>query len=193
MAASIASVLRDQAPEPLGSVDVDVLRPLEQQLLFAHDIGDSDEMVTTLINRYVAGIALNHYREELGVEDSYTDFMFDCVARTAIQRPLFDLEKHISIVNFHFKALHLMRNLALHIFNYAFNAGLDLSPLRECVRAHAELFHCQVCSTQPNQPSSKPCRNVCRNVMFGCTAFYEDFRQFEVSSAVRTCYILYCV
>ena len=42
-------------------------------------------------------------------------------------------------------------------------------PFIQCVRSFAELFYCHICL--PETSSLFPCRNVCKNVISGCTIF----------------------
>ena len=42
-------------------------------------------------------------------------------------------------------------------------------PFIQCVCSFAELFYCHICL--PETSSLFPCRNVCKNVISGCTIF----------------------
>jgi len=71
-----------------------------------------------------------------------------------------------SMIRTHFQALYQFRELlfSMHLMLTHLEAHY---PFQQCGRSYAELFYCQICT--PETSSVFPCRNVCKNVVAGCT------------------------
>ena len=74
----------------------------------------------------------------------------------------------IDIMEYHFRSLYYFREILFGIYIVFSNLENNL-PFTSCIRSFAELFYCHICL--PETATLFPCRNVCKNVLSGCTIF----------------------
>ena len=79
-----------------------------------------------------------------------------------------EITRAIDVMEYHFRSLYYFREILFGIYIVFFNLENNL-PFTSCVRSFAELFYCHICL--PETATLFPCRNVCKNVLSGCTIF----------------------
>ena len=105
----------------------------------------------------------------LGPENDYSSNFTKCALPIIEQRQINDeILSAIDVIANHFRALFYFREILYHIHILFFNLEHNL-PFGQCIRSFAELFYCHICL--PETSSLVPCRNVCKNVLSGCTIF----------------------
>ena len=107
----------------------------------------------------------------LGPDYNYNNNFTNC-ARSYIEANQIssEIKNAINIIEYQFRSLYFLREVlySIHILLVHLESGL---PYASCVRSYAELFYCQICL--PETASLFPCRNVCKNVLSGCTIFHQ--------------------
>ena len=105
----------------------------------------------------------------LGPNNKYNDAFTDCALPIIEQSQISDeILGAIDIMEYHFRSLFYFREVIYGIYDVFFNMERGL-PFASCLRSFAELFYCHICL--PETSSLFPCRNVCKNVITGCTIF----------------------
>ena len=105
----------------------------------------------------------------LGPDDEYNEDFTRCALPIIEQSQISDeILSAIDVMEYHFRALFYFREILFNIHTVFLNMEGGL-PFIQCVRSFAELFYCHICL--PETSSLFPCRNVCKNVISGCTIF----------------------
>ena len=97
--------------------------------------------------------------------DTFTDCALPIIEQSQISNESLSA---IDAIEYHFRSLFYYRGMIFGIYKVFLIMEMDL-PFMECVRSFAELFYCHICL--PETSSLFPCRNVCKNVISGCTIF----------------------
>ena len=105
----------------------------------------------------------------LGPNDEYNDDFTTCALPRIEQDKISnEISSAIDVMEYHFRALFYFREVIYGIYNVFFHMERGL-PFASCLRSFAELFYCHICL--PETSVLFPCRNVCKNVITGCTIF----------------------
>ena len=105
----------------------------------------------------------------LGPNNEYNDTFTSCALPIIEQDQISDeILGAIDVMEYHFRSLFYYREMIFGIYKVfiIMEGGL---PFASCLRSFAELFYCHICL--PETSSLFPCRNVCKNVITGCTIF----------------------
>ena len=104
-----------------------------------------------------------------GPNDEYNEDFTRCALPIIEQNQISDeIASAIDVIEYHFRSLFYFREVTFSIYSVFVNLERGL-PFIQCVRSFAELFYCHICL--PETSSLFPCRNVCKNVISGCTIF----------------------
>ena len=95
-----------------------------------------------------------------------------------------EISSAIDVVENHFRSLYYFREVLYSIYTLFLNLESGL-PFGECIRSYAELFYCHIC--MPETSSLFPCRNVCKNVLSGCTIFLHVIGEEIIDSLRAPC------
>ena len=99
----------------------------------------------------------------------YNDSFIECAMRIIEENQISDeITRAIDVMEYHFRSLYYTTELLYSIYIVFFHLESNL-PFFNCARSFAELFYCHICS--PETATLFPCRNVCKNVLSGCTIF----------------------
>ena len=105
----------------------------------------------------------------LSPNDDYNSSFVGCAQDIIEQNQISDeITSAIDAMEYQFRSLYYARELFYSIYIVFLNFERNL-PFISCVRSFAELFYCHIC--WPETVSVFPCRNVCKNVLSGCTIF----------------------
>ena len=105
----------------------------------------------------------------LSPNGDYNTSFIDCALEVIEQDQISDeITSAMEAMEYHFRSLYYTRQILYSIYIVFFNLEQNL-PYINCVRSFAELFYCHICL--PETTSLFPCRNVCKNVLSGCTIF----------------------
>ena len=105
----------------------------------------------------------------LDSNDEYSSAFTRCALPIIEQDQISDeITSAIDVMEYHFRSLFYFREVMFSIYDVFLNMERGL-PFIQCVRSFAELFYCHICF--PETSSLFPCRNVCKNVISGCTIF----------------------
>ena len=105
----------------------------------------------------------------LAPDSDYSSSFTDCALEIIEQNQISDeITNAMDVMEYQFRSLFYARDLFYRIYTVFFNLENNL-PFLSCVRSFAELFYCHICL--PETTPLFPCRNVCRNVLSGCTIF----------------------
>ena len=105
----------------------------------------------------------------LGPNDEYNNTFTSCALPIIEQGQIDDeISRAIDVMEYHFRSLFYFREVIFSMYDIFFNLEGGL-PFVQCIRSFAELFYCHICL--PEHSSLFPCRNVCKNVISGCTIF----------------------
>ena len=105
----------------------------------------------------------------LSPDDDYNSSFVGCAQDIIEQNQISDeITIAIDAMEYQFRSLYYARELFYSIYIVFLHLERNL-PYISCVRSFAELFYCHICS--PETASIFPCRNVCKNVLSGCTIF----------------------
>ena len=104
-----------------------------------------------------------------GPYDEYKEDFTRCALPIIEQSQISDeISSAMNVMEYHFRSLFYFREVIFSIYDVFLNMERGL-PFIQCVRSFAELFYCRICL--PETSSLFPCRNVCKNVISGCTIF----------------------
>ena len=104
-----------------------------------------------------------------GPNDEYSEVFTRCALPIIEQEQISDeITSAINVMEYHFRSLYYFTEILFSIHSVFLNMEGGL-PFVQCVRSFAELFYCHICL--PETSSLFPCRNVCKNVISGCTIF----------------------
>ena len=119
----------------------------------------------------------------LSPNGDYNISFIDCALEIIEQDQISDeITSAMDVMEYQFRSLHFMRGLLYNIYIVFFYLEQNL-PYINCVRSFAELFYCHICL--PETTSLFPCRNVCKNVLSGCTIFLHVTGE-EIVDPLRT-------
>ena len=79
-----------------------------------------------------------------------------------------EITSAMDVMEYQFCSLYYARELFYSIYMVFLHLERNL-PFISCARSFAELFYYNICS--PETVLVFPCRNVCKNVLSGCTIF----------------------
>ena len=112
----------------------------------------------------------------------YSSAFIGCAQGIIEQNQITDkITSAIDVIEYHFRSLHFAGELFYSIYVVFFILEGNI-PFTSCLRSFAELFYCHICL--PETASLFPCRNVCKNVLSGCTIFLHMAGE-EVISPLR--------
>ena len=130
-------------------------------------------------NRRVRDLFAATYLERMkGIYDlgpnvtEYSNAFSNCAEQIIEDEAITDAIRQASdMIQTHFRSLYQFRELlfSLHFMLTHLEANY---PLQECGRSYAQLFYCQICT--PETSVVQPCRNVCKNVVAGCTILLNE-------------------
>ena len=121
----------------------------------------------------------------LGPNNEYNDTFTSCALPIIEQDQISDeISSAIDVMEYNFRSLFYFREVIFSIYDVFFNLERDL-PFVQCIRSFAELFYCHICL--PETSSLFPCRNVCKNVMSGCTIFLHVFGEEMIEPLRALC------
>lgn len=156
---------------------------LSTELKDVHGVGKNDTSLNLQIKKLYAHLLLLSLQANLSISASdITEDVLTCVAEDVITDSLFAITAPTRAVFEQLQSVYLMREMFIELFYLAIELQLEFDPFTECVRAYAELFHCQTCVPLDGVARAMPCKNTCMNVMIGCSAFYARFASFVRSS-----------
>ena len=105
----------------------------------------------------------------LSLISDYSSSFTDCALEIIEQNQISDeITSAMDVIEHQFRSLYHARSIFYSIYIVFFNLENNL-PFLNCVRSFAELFYCRICL--PETTPLFPCRNVCKNVLSGCTIF----------------------
>ena len=105
----------------------------------------------------------------LSPNGDYHSSFVDCALEIIEQNQISDeIISAVDVMEYQFRSLFYARDLFYRIYTVFFNLETNL-PFLNCVHSFAELFYCHIC--MPETATLFPCRNVCKNVLSGCTIF----------------------
>lgn len=138
---------------------------------------DTEVDILDILKRFFAHQILLQMRDELP-STTVSEEVTACVADDIIPEPLASTLADISTkLTQQLRTVLDMRNIVIDLYYLAADLELESIPFTECIRAYAELHYCQICVPLPGYAGSRPCHNVCRNVMIGCSGFLHQFRE----------------
>ena len=106
---------------------------------------------------------------DLSPNGDYNSSFIDCAQDIFEQNQISDeITSAMDVMEYQFRSLYYARELFYSIYIVFLHLERNL-PFISCVRSFAELFYCNICL--PETVSVFPCRNVCKNVLSGCTIF----------------------
>ena len=106
---------------------------------------------------------------DLSSNGDYHSSFVDCALEIIEQNQISDeVTSAIDVMEHQFRSLYYVREILFSIYIVFFNLESNL-PFISCVRSFAELSYCRICL--PETAPLFPCRNVCKNVLSGCTIF----------------------
>ena len=106
---------------------------------------------------------------DLNPSDDYNNSFTECAMAIIEENQISDeITRAIDVMEYHFRSLYYFREILFGIHIVFFNLEDNL-PFSSCIRSFAELFYCHICL--PETATLFPCRNVCKNVLSGCTIF----------------------
>ena len=106
---------------------------------------------------------------DFGPDDVYSNDFSKCARKTIEQNQISsDITNAIDIMEYQFRSLYHMREIlfSIHIVFSDLERGV---PFEGCLLSFTQLFYCQIC--MPETATLLPCRNVCKNILSGCTIF----------------------
>ena len=105
----------------------------------------------------------------LAPNGDYNNSFTSCALGIIEQNQISDeITSALDVMEYQFRSLYHARVIFYSIYIVFFNLENNL-PFLNCVRSFAELFYCHICL--PETTPLFPCRNVCKNVLSGCTIF----------------------
>jgi len=155
----------------------EVRTALDQIIGQLNDIGNNDQF--RRFNGRVRDLFVVTYLERMkGIYDlgpnvtGYSSTFTRCAEPIIETEVVSDAVRQASeMLRTHFRFLYQFREV-LFSMHYMFTRLEPIYPLEMCGRSYAELFYCQICS--PETSAVRPCRNLCRNVVGGCTVALND-------------------
>lgn len=152
------------------------LTELTDAMKLLHGDGTAVDLLD-ILKRFFAHQILLQMRNELPLT-TVSEEVTACVAEKIISEPLASTLADISAkLTQQLNTVFDIREIIIDLYHLAINLELESIPFTECVRSYAELHYCQVCVPLPGYAASRPCHNVCRNVMIGCSAFLHQYRE----------------
>ena len=152
------------------------LTELADAMKLLHGNGTAVDLLD-ILRRFFAHQILLQVRNELP-STTVSEEVTACAADKIISEPLASTLADISAkLTQQLNTVLEIREIIIKLYFLAIDLELESIPFTECVRAYAELHYCQVCVPLPGYAASRPCHNVCRNVMLGCSAFLHQYRE----------------
>ena len=106
---------------------------------------------------------------DLSQNGDYNDSFIECAMGIIEQNQISDeITRAIDVIEYHFRSLYYFKEILFGIYIVFLNLENNI-PFSRCKRSFAELFYCHIC--QPETATLFPCRNVCKNVLSGCSIF----------------------
>ena len=106
---------------------------------------------------------------DLNPTGDYNDSFTVCAMRIIEENQISnEITRAIDVMEYHFRSLYYFREIIYSIYTVFIDLENNI-PFASCIRSFAELFYCHIC--QPETATLFPCRNVCKNVLSGCTIF----------------------
>ena len=106
---------------------------------------------------------------DLNPTGDYSSSFTECAMGIIEENQISDeITRAIEVMEYHFRSIYYFREILFGIYVVFFNLENSL-PFSSCIRSFAELFYCHICL--PETATLFPCRNVCKNVLSGCTIF----------------------
>ena len=106
---------------------------------------------------------------DLNPTGDYSASFTECAMAIIKENQISDeITRAINVMEYHFRSLYYTRELLYSIYIVFFHLEQNI-PFLDCASSIAELFYCHICS--PETATLLPCRNVCKNVLSGCTIF----------------------
>ena len=160
-----------------------ILQELRAAMELLHGDGTAVDILG-ILKRFFAQQILLLVQNDLPDSTVVSEELVSCAAGRIIQEPLASTLADISAkLTQQLRAVYTIRKTVIDLYFLAENLELEGAPFTECIRAYAELNYCQVCQPIQGYPNSRPCQNVCRNVMIGCSGYLHQFREAVTAKA----------